>query len=106
LRRALDGPLQDLDDDGGLALARSTLLANTPALRAAQLQKHAQWNDLLVPGVIGRLEGPPAARRLQAQALVAAALACLDVAVEDWTRSAGKKPLARLLDTAIAAVRS
>jgi hypothetical protein len=35
-----------------------------------------------------------------------ASLAGLDVAVEDWTRSAGKKPLAGLLDTAIAAVRS
>ena len=105
LRRALDGPLQDLEHDGGLALARSTLLATTPALRGAQLRKHAQWNDLLVPGVIHRLAGTPTARRLRARALVAAALACLDVAVAEWTRSGGRKQLGILLDTAIAAVR-
>lgn len=105
LRRALDGPLRDLNDDGGLALARSALLASTPALRAAQLQKHAQWSDLLVPGVISRLSGAPESRRLRARAIVAAALACLDVAVEDWTESGGEKPLAALLDAAIAAAR-
>jgi AcrR family transcriptional regulator len=106
LRRALDGPLRNLDEDGGVALARATLLAVTPALRAAQLQKHAQWNELLVPGIIDRLSGSSVARRLQAQAIVAAALACLDVAVEDWTQSGGTKPLAYLLDSAITAVRS
>jgi AcrR family transcriptional regulator len=106
LRRSLDGPLQALKEDGGVALARTTLLATNPALRAAQSQKHAQWNELLVPGIAGRLSGSGATRRLQAQAIAAAALACLDVAVEEWTRAAGKKPLDVLLDTAIAAVRN
>lgn len=49
LRRAFDEPLRALENDGGIALARSTLLATTPSLRAAQQQKHAQWNDLLAP---------------------------------------------------------
>ncbi|GII32907.1 TetR/AcrR family transcriptional regulator [Planotetraspora mira] len=105
LRRALDEPLRALNDDGGIALARSTLLTTTPALRAAQRQKHAQWNELLVPGITPRLEGSAASRQLQAEAIVAAALACLDVAVDEWTRSGGEKPLDELLDAAIAAVR-
>jgi AcrR family transcriptional regulator len=106
LRRALDGPLQALTDDDSVALARSTLLATTPSLRAAQQQKHASWNDLLVPSLTPRLAGPAAGRDLQARAIVAAVLACLDVAVGEWVRSGGKKPLDVLLDAAIAAVRS
>ncbi|WP_329134406.1 TetR/AcrR family transcriptional regulator [Streptomyces sp. NBC_01476] len=105
LRRALDGPLRALKDDGGVARARSTLLATTPSLRAAQQQKHAQWNELLVPGITPRLEGPAAARQLQARAIVAAALACLDTAVDAWTRPENDQELDVLLDAAIAAVR-
>jgi AcrR family transcriptional regulator len=106
LRRALDAPLQALTDDDSVALARSALLATTPSLRAAQRQKHASWNELLVPGITQRLPGPAGGRDLQARAIVAAALACLDVAVGEWVRAAGKEPLNVLLDTAIAAVRS
>lgn len=105
LRRAFDEPLRTLRQDGGIALARSTLLATTPSLRAAQQQKHAQWNALLAPAVADRLTGPAATRDYQARAVVAAALACMDAAVEEWTASKGRKPLDRLLDTAIAAVR-
>jgi AcrR family transcriptional regulator len=104
LRHALDGPLAALESDGGLALARSALLASTPALRAAQLQKHAQGNEDLVPALVGRFTGATAT--LRARAVVAAALACLDVAVEEWTRSNGEKPLDRLLDETIAAARA
>jgi AcrR family transcriptional regulator len=105
LRRAFDEPLGALKNDGGIALARSALLATTPSLRAAQQQKHAQWNALLAPAVIDRLTGPATTREHQARAIVAAALACMDVAVEEWTNSKGSKPLDALLDTAIAAVR-
>lgn len=105
LRRAFDEPLRALEDDGGLALARTTLLATTPSLRAAQQHKHAEWNALLAPAVVDRLTGPAATREYQAHAIVAAALACMDVAVEQWTASKGTQPLDALLDTAIAAVR-
>ncbi|MDX6253872.1 MAG: hypothetical protein QOJ11_206 [Frankiales bacterium] len=106
LRRALDGPLTALNSDGGKALARATMLATTPALRAAQQQKHAQWQELLIPAVVQRLKGPAGTRELRAQAIVSAALSCLDVAVDEWTRSGGTKPLAALLDSTIQAVRS
>jgi len=104
LRRAFDEPLRALENDGGIALARSTLLATTPSLRAAQQQKHAQWNDLLAPALTGRLTGPETSREYRAHAMVAAALACLDTAVDQWTKSEGRQSLEELLDTAIAAV--
>jgi AcrR family transcriptional regulator len=106
LRRALDEPLAALDSDGGKALARATMLSTTPALRAAQQQKHAQWHELLIPVLAPRLKSPSSTRELRAHAIVSAALSCLDVAVDEWTRSGGTKPLDRLLDSAIQAVRS
>ena len=106
LRRALDEPLAALNTDGGRALARATMLATTPALRAAAQQKHAQWEQLLVPRVVQRIDGPTATRELRAHAIVSAALSCLGVATGMWVKSGGTKALDTLLDTAIQAVRS
>jgi hypothetical protein len=50
-----------------------------------------------------RLTGP--ARDFRAQALVASALSCLDVAATRWTLSNGTEQLDALLDLTIAAVR-
>jgi AcrR family transcriptional regulator len=106
LRRALDEPLAALNTDGGRALARATMLATTPVLRAAAQQKHAQWEQLLVPRLVQRVEGPAATRELRAHAIVSAALSCLEVATGMWVRSGGTQALDFLLDTAIQAVRS
>jgi AcrR family transcriptional regulator len=106
LRRALDGPLQELRDNEAAALAQTALMATTPALRAAQSQKHAQWTELLVPGIARHLRGNVAAREFKARAIAAAVLACLDVAVEEWSRSDGSVHLDKLLDRAISAVRN
>jgi AcrR family transcriptional regulator len=106
LRRALDPQLRAPKNDGGKTLARATMMATTPSLRAAQRQKHAQWEELLVPGIARRLKGPTATRAMRARAITAAALACLDVAVATWTDLAGEKPLDLLLDIAIEAVRN
>ncbi len=43
---------------------------------------------------------------VRARAIVSAALACLNVAVDAWTESAGEKRLDVLLDTAFEAVSS
>jgi len=106
LRSALDEHLNDLNNDqDGRLLATSVMLANTPALRAALTNKHAEWEDLLVPLVVRHLNGRPESCELQARALVAAALACLTTAVTEWTRSGGTKRVDELLDSAITAVR-
>jgi AcrR family transcriptional regulator len=104
LRRAFDECLDAIRSDGSRALARATMLATTPSLRAASLHKRDQWTGLLYPHVLPRVGGPAASRELRARAIASAALACLHVAVDAWIESAGKKGLDVLLDTAFEAV--
>lgn len=105
LRAAMDEPLRSLADDGGIALARTRLLATTPALRTAQRDKHAQWKGLLAPILAGRFEGGEKERNLQAEAVVLAFLACMDIAVSEWASRSDATELGPLLDAAIRAVR-
>jgi hypothetical protein len=106
----LDRVAQVVDRLLGLARAdlrvagrRATKLATTPTLRIAMIKKHQRWQELVVPRMAERLTGP--ARDFRAQALVAAALSCLDVAATRWTLSNGTEQLDALLDLTIAAVR-
>ena len=106
LRRAFDECVTDSRDDDGLALARATMVATTPSLRAASLYRRDEWIDLLYPHVLRRVHGPRGYRELRARAIVSAALGCLHTAVDGWTKSAGKKRLDVLLDEAFDAVSS
>jgi AcrR family transcriptional regulator len=104
LRHALQVCVDSLEgEEAGLRTA--TMLAGTPALRTAILGKHLQWEQLLIPQVVERLDGREASRHLRAHALVSCALSCLDVAATEWTRTAGAASLGGLLDTAIGAVQ-
>ncbi|WP_333769636.1 TetR/AcrR family transcriptional regulator [Streptomyces sp. IBSBF 2435] len=106
LRGALDVLLDAIaaDREGSLAMAR--MFASTPALRAARRQKHAQWRELLVPGVLARLDGgPEETRGLRAAAITTAVLGCVEVSVTRWSEAGGTGRLDALLDTAILAVR-
>lgn len=95
-------------DESELQLGR--MLYDTPTLRARHLEKQLAWQELLVPilseriRATGRVTGidPP----LGAAAIVAGALACLDVAAESWVRQDGAIALERLYDDAVAAIRS
>jgi AcrR family transcriptional regulator len=106
MRRALDECLQVIEHDGDTALARAELLATTPALSAAMHQKRDHWKALLVPLLAARLKGQASTRDLRADAIVSAALSCLDVAATAWVNSGGKKPLGALMDAVVDAVRS
>ncbi|MEV7865004.1 hypothetical protein AB0P17_02620 [Streptomyces sp. NPDC088124] len=77
-----------------------------PSLRARHLEKHLHWQELLAPEAQRRL-GLPASPTPdpRARAFVAAALACLDAAVDEWYRSGGKKDPERLFDEAVATLR-
>ena len=101
VRRAFEPALDSI----AAAPARAEILATTPSLRAAVSRKQAHWTELLVPRLAARLKGPAASRELQAHAIVAAALACLGVAVSEWRSSGGKRPIGAFMDAAIAAVR-
>jgi hypothetical protein len=69
------------------------------------LNKRARWVNALVPNISKRISGPAASRDLRARAIASSALACLNIAVDEWARTRGKRPLTKLVDTAFAAVR-
>jgi AcrR family transcriptional regulator len=106
LRQAFDECLMSKPADIDRALARATMLATNPSLRAACLHRRDQWIDLLYPHVLPRVDSPRSSRELRARAIVSAAVACLNSATDAWTQSAGKKPLDVLLGLAFDAVAS
>ncbi|MFI5841395.1 TetR family transcriptional regulator [Catenuloplanes sp. NPDC051500] len=105
LQRAAEH-LPDAGQPTDRALAYARLVGGDPDLRARHLEQRAAWRAALGPLIEER------ARRsgdhldsLGATALVAAALSCLDVAVEVWVRQDGQPPLRDLYERAVATVR-
>jgi AcrR family transcriptional regulator len=88
--------------EDGLSLRR--LLRDTPSLHARQLGKQQGWQDLLAPEVARRLGVPGDAYDPRPRALVAAALGCLNAAVDVWTDSGGTVSLPALVDQAMGAL--
>lgn len=88
-------------------LAAARVWHAAPSLRARHLEKHLRWQELLTPDISRRL-GLPASPSPdpRARAVVAAALACLDTAVDAWRESDGSANLEELYDQTVAAVRS
>ncbi len=91
----------EFDAGGETARRRARLLADTPGLRDAMAGKHREWQEVFASALTERLTGPEDARLLQAQAITASALSCLDVAVTAWARSASGPSAAALLRSAV-----
>ncbi|MFF2852036.1 TetR family transcriptional regulator [Streptomyces sp. NPDC058001] len=116
LRRALDTAIETYRQDPTDALALTRLVRDTPALCARQLEKQHGWRPLLAHALAGRsgMGVPPAegwggtgsaeAPTLAQWVRAAAALDCLNVAVDHWTASDGRLDLVALLDEAFAAL--
>ena len=106
LRAAFESLVLDPEYSPERNLKLSKMLYETPSLRAGHLEKQLRWQELLVPNIQMRLgvtaDDAPDPR---AQAIVACALTCLNVASEIWTRSNGEEDPIRLFDQAISAVR-
>jgi len=101
--QALRGP----DYSPEAALAAATMYHDTPSLRSRHLEKHLRWQELLAPDIERRLGiGSGATPDPRARAVIAAALACLDTAVEAWRESGGTAAVEQLFDDAVAAVRA
>ncbi|MFE9320675.1 TetR/AcrR family transcriptional regulator [Nocardia sp. NPDC052278] len=97
--------LEEIDSTPERRLQFAQFIFGHDSLRAGHLEKQARWQDLLTPLIEERLpQGPH--RKLQAQAIAAAALACLHVAMVQWSRSEGRDNVFDLYDAAVAAVRS
>ncbi|MGX1274585.1 TetR/AcrR family transcriptional regulator [Streptomyces phaeoluteigriseus] len=89
-----------------------TLLFGNESLRAGHAEKQARWQDLLAPLIEPRLpdshsDADPDVdhRALQARAIAAAAISCLQAANQEWARLGGRADLFDLYDTAVQAVR-
>jgi AcrR family transcriptional regulator len=105
LRRSFDGLIDEMSTDSR-ALVMTRLMLDAPALQASHLQKVTSWRTALAAALGPRLGGTTSDddRRLQADAISGAALACLMAAQEEWVRTDGGRPLADLVDATMAAV--
>jgi AcrR family transcriptional regulator len=97
--------IKGLSYDDATMLKISQMMYETPSLRARSIEKHLQWQRVLVPEVRRRLgaSGDPA--DLRADVLVAGVIMCLDVAGEAWTRSGGTESLEDLVLSAANTLR-
>jgi AcrR family transcriptional regulator len=103
LRRALDTVLERyrLDPVGALAMTR--LVFDTPDLCARRLEKQHGWRPSLAQALAER-SNPAQLTTLGHSVRAAAALDCLNVALDHWSASDGQLDLVDLLDEAFAAL--
>jgi AcrR family transcriptional regulator len=102
--RAAFEVLEEIDMTAEARLEFITLLFGNESLRAGHAEKQARWQDLLAPLIEPRL--PDADRRaLQARAIAATAITCLQVANEEWVRLRGQAAMLDLYDIAVQAIR-
>lgn len=103
LRRALDTVIRSHRQDTDGALAMSQLIMQTPALCARSLEKQNGWRPAIAQALAER--GDPARPpTLGPLVRAAAAVDCLNIAVNHWTASDGHCDLDDLLDEAFAAL--
>ena len=104
LRRALDTVIERYREDPARALATTRLVRETPALCARQLEKQHGWRPALARALAERA-GSTEPATLAQTVRAAAALDCLNVALDHWTASEGALDLVELLDEAFAALK-
>ncbi|MFH8440969.1 TetR family transcriptional regulator [Streptomyces sp. NPDC018026] len=106
MRRALT-PLMEEYGAGDERTRRLTrLIVNTPPLAAWHREKNARWHELLRPEIARRLGADPAdVSDPRADAVIAAALGCVEATLYAWTSGARPQPLQEILDRAMGAVR-
>lgn len=102
--RAAFQVLEEIDTTPAGRLEMITLLFGNESLRAGHAEKQARWQELLAPLIEPRLPDTDH-RTLQARAIAAAAITCLQVANEEWVRLGGQVDLFDLYDTAVRAIR-
>ncbi|GAA2417517.1 helix-turn-helix domain-containing protein [Streptomyces coeruleofuscus] len=102
--RAAFQVLEEMDLTAERRLEMTTLLFGNETLRAGHAEKQARWQDLFAPLIEPRL--PDSDRRtLQARAIAAAAITCLQAATEEWMGLGGQADIFDLYDTAVQAIR-
>ncbi|MER7045067.1 acyl-CoA-like ligand-binding transcription factor [Streptomyces jumonjinensis] len=101
MRRAVDTVLDPYRQDPEHALALLNLVQETSSLCARRLEKQDGWHALLARALAERKgSGTPAG--LAQSVLAAAALDCLNAALEHWAAAEGRSDLTALIDEAFA----
>jgi AcrR family transcriptional regulator len=102
LRRALDVVVRTYQHSPDEALARLRLIRCTPDLRSHQLDRMAQWKDVIGAALAERL----GVREddIKVEALVGAALGALDAALTRWSECDGSADLIAMIDEAFAVI--
>ncbi|WP_329333373.1 TetR/AcrR family transcriptional regulator [Streptomyces sp. NBC_01352] len=102
--RAAFQVLEEMDLTAERRLEMTTLLFGNESLRAGHAEKQARWQDLFAPLIEPRLPDSDH-RTLQARAIAAAAITCLQAATEEWMRLGAQADIFDLYDTAVQAIR-
>ncbi|MEU6222885.1 TetR/AcrR family transcriptional regulator [Streptomyces sp. NPDC047042] len=103
LRRGLDAAIEHYRRDPVRALRTTRFVLETPALCARQLEKQRGWWPTLTQALAERTD-PPQPVTLAVSVKAAAALDCLNIALDHWTASDGHLDLVDLLDEAFSAL--
>ncbi|MEU3598615.1 TetR family transcriptional regulator [Streptomyces sp. NPDC006798] len=101
LRRAMDSVLDPYRKDPEHSLALTALVRETSSLCARRLEKQDGWRTALARSLAER-SGSSGPGTLAQTVRAAAALDCLNVALDHWTASDGRADLDALLDEAFA----
>ncbi|MFI6639137.1 TetR family transcriptional regulator [Streptomyces sp. NPDC050504] len=105
LRQAMDCVLAPYREDPEHSLAMATLVQQTSSLCARRLEKQDGWRTALARSLAER-SGSPGPGTLAQSVRAAAALDCLNVALDHWTASDARSDLDALLDEAFAVLAS
>jgi AcrR family transcriptional regulator len=106
MRRALDPLIAQHDVSDARLREVTRLIVNTPALAARHREKNSRWHELLRPEIARRLgTDPDDSSDPRADALIAAALGCVEAALAAWTASETPQSLAETVDRAMGVFR-
>ena len=102
MRRALDPMIDRYEGHDERTRRLTRLMVNTPALAARHREKNSRWHELLRPEIARRLGADPAdATDPRADAVIAAALGCVEAALTAWTVDGQPRVLSEILDRAM-----
>lgn len=102
MRRAVDPVLAQYDTTDERIRRLARLILTTPALAAHNRDKHTHWHALLRPEMARRLGADPAdPTDPRPDAVIAAALSCVDAALTAWLAGNHTRPLPELVDEAM-----
>ena len=105
LRRALDPLIAHYNAEGGRIKGLTRLMFSSPTLTAYHRKKNARWHELLRTEIARRLGTDPAdTADPRADAVIAAALGCVEAALRAWSAHDDAPALGRTLDRAMGAI--